>query len=183
MLLKLYLKNLLEGRNFFGVLASVVLFFGGPAGIFLSYALMRRELSDATISTLVSSFSIFSAMLFASQVAAFSVFQATISSALQDPRTASEDKIEAEASKNTAAIRVKNLRDAFRKINAGISCLTFMAMFVVILSISTTADSISEWRGFLDGALCALVFHFGCAFFITCHQVFHFFDLGYRESS
>jgi hypothetical protein len=77
-------------------------------------------MGDEFPSIVISAFSIFSAMLFASQVAAFSVFNYKM---LEISPKDSDDEIIMEIRKKEFERRANDLRGAFKKINAASSVL------------------------------------------------------------
>jgi len=178
--LSLYILNIIGGRSRVGKLLCVFIVAFLPCAItYLCYT-FRWEMGDTLPSIAISSFSIFSAMLFASQVAAFSVFNYKISEI--KPKNNPDDIVRKTREMNFS-VRSEELRGAFRRINAGISVLTLISIFIVAATLGVVAEPPPEMSRVLTAAVCLFATHFFMSFIITCHQVFLFFDTAYAGES
>ncbi|MFN3188823.1 MAG: hypothetical protein ACK42D_04780 [Candidatus Paceibacteria bacterium] len=131
------------------------------------------------LSILVSAFSIFSALLFSSQIAAFSVYNYKLSDRRASPQGGDETLREVVSQQNF--YWKEDVRLAFRKINATISFLTFISILVLAIAFFLTLEIMPDSKRYISGFLVYLICHFVCIFLFVCLQIFEFFDFGYRD--
>lgn len=175
-MLRLYIASLFGGWRMFGLVFGVLIVIIAPLIVaFLCYR-YRWEMGDSLPSIVISSFSIFSAMLFASQVAAFSVFNYKILEA--KPKDSNDEIIQRFQSEEFSR-RTTELRGAFRRINSGITMLTLISVSITAITLVITASPPAEVVRILTAVASFLAAHFLASFTITCHQVFSFFDSAY----
>lgn len=178
-MIRLYLLNIFGGRKLFGKLIAFLFLFGVPILVAVCATLAPAPLDPGSLSIMVSAFSIFSAMLFASQVAAFSVFNYKILEISSRPRP--DDAIAAAVDQSLSAEFSESLRQAFRRINGGISILTMVAVIVVLISVVLSSGFVAGFNGYFVSTLGFLVAHFVFMFLYMCYQVFSFFDTSYTR--
>lgn len=180
-MLSLYVGNLIGGRTTLGKIAASLMFFAVPAALGTSVYHNGYQMGDDLPPIVVSSFSIFSAMLFASQVAAFSVFNYKAMEI--KPQITPNDAILSEVQDHRYKQRITDLRSAFRRINAGISILTMISVFIVSLALAISASLPPQTASILTSALIALGTHFAASFLMICYHVYAFFDSAYTSEN
>lgn len=175
-MVRLYLSGIFGGRSALWVAFQTLLAFGVP----LTFAMLcyrnQWSMGDDLPSISVSAFSIFSAMLFAAQVAAFSVFNYKM---LEITPVDSDDEIIREESLTTFRRRESDLRSAFRQINASISVLTLLAVSLTVLAIAIASHPEPPIERLLTVSVTFIASHFLASFTLTCLYVFYLFDSAY----
>lgn len=175
-MVRLYISGIFGGRNALGMAFRALLTFGMPLTVAILCYRYQWNMGDDLPSISVSAFSIFSAMLFASQVAAFSVFNYKM---LEIAPSDSDDDIINEENLTTSRRRESDLRGAFRTINAGISVLTLLAVSLTVVAIAIASEPIPPIERILTAGLTLFASHFLASFTLTCLHVFNLFDSAY----
>lgn len=175
-MIKLYASCLFGGSGVFGKIVRALFAVVMPLAAAVMCYRFNVKIEDDLPSLIISAFSIFSAMLFASQVAAFSVFNYKM---LEIKPDYSDDEIVSEINSENFSRRAGDLRSAFRRINAGISVLTLIAVSISALALSVVASPPALFEKYLTTAIFLLAFHFLASFILTCLHVFSLFDSAY----
>lgn len=177
-MIRLYALGIFGGHRSAALVFRVTMTVLTPiAAAILSYQ-CQWKVAGGLPSLLISSFSIFSAMLFTSQVAAFSVFNHKMLEV--DPKH-SDDGLIRDANIEKSHRRKDELRSAFRKINAGISVLTLLAVCITGLTFAIVSSPPVLVEQVLTLAVISLSVHFLASFILTCMHVFWFFDSAYLK--
>lgn len=175
-MVRLYVSGIFKGQSALGMLFRALLTFGLPITAAILCYRYQWKMGHDLPSISVSAFSIFSAMLFASQVAAFSVFNYKM---LQIGPFDSDDDIIREKNLTASRHRETDLRGAFRTINAGISVLTLLAVSLTALTIAIASGPQLPIERVLTATVTLIASHFLASFTLTCLHVFYLFDSAY----
>lgn len=178
-LLGLFVRNLVEGRRFIHAALSAGFVFGLPIGISVASFIFNFKFTQDQLSILVSAFSIFSALLFSSQIAAFSVYNYKLHDRKSPPDGGDETLKEVISEQNF--YWKEDVKLAFRKINATISFLTFVSISALALAFFLALEIIPSYVTYMTVILTYLICHFLCIFQFVYLQIFEFFDFGYRD--
>lgn len=175
----LYFQGLLYRDRLIASIFIGLATLGMPTILAIASLMSGWTVSEEPSTSLIAAFSIFSAMLFASQVAAFSVYIYRKSD-IRKPDLSLE-KIEYESRKATYDAQIKNLRQAFKRINGGISTLTFLAIFITVLAATKSTAFFSLYQAEISALLSLLVSHFLISFLSFCHHIFVVFDSAFED--
>lgn len=128
-------RGLFRELSGFQAVLTFVVFFVLPMCFGLISFLVDIELSAAQISSLISVYSIFSALLFGAQISAFSIFKSMGEEQESLAKKKDEDPVLVASVEASAKRKIENLRLAFQDINANISYLIMLSVFLLTVLI------------------------------------------------
>lgn len=150
--------GLFQGRDWSGRFGVLVPFFFLPVavGIFAYCKGLNLDLSN--VSALVSFYAIFSALLFGAQISSFTIFQ-VLQKKNRPKKDAGDEIVDAVEEKNSSEHEAA-LIGAFRVVNANISYLILLSVFLlsILFSMVVVNKSWTIATAILVGATLHLLF-------------------------
>ena len=175
-MIRLYALGLFGDQNIIAGIFRTFISIVVPVAAAVLCFRCQWQMEGSLPSIVISAFSIFSAMLFSSQVAAFSVFNYKM---LEICPKHSDDEIVQEVNAEVFSRREGDLRGAFRKINAGISILTLLAVSITSMTLAIVASPSALIENILTAGVALLSVHFLVSFILIGLHVFSLFDSAY----